>query len=65
MNEDRNIDVEENRQPELRTDYGIGTGRKTALYGCGFLILAVVVVFIILVFTGAYNPFTGTENVGP
>lgn len=65
MSEERNIDVEENRQPGLQTDSNIGTSRKTALYGCGFLILAVVVVFIILVFTGAYNPFTGTENVGP
>jgi hypothetical protein len=44
---------------------GIGAGKKTGLYGCGFLILAVVIVFIVLVLTGIYNPFQGTEGVGP
>ena len=43
----------------------IGAGKKTGLYGCAFMILAVVIVFIILVLTGIYNPFEGTEGVGP
>lgn len=59
MDENQNTNVGENRQS------GIGTGRKTALYGCGFVILAVMIIFIILVLTGAYNPFLGTEGVGP
>jgi len=59
---------EENRQTAgLETDVSgdIGTGKKTGLYGCAFMILAVVIVFIILVLTGIYNPFQGTEGVGP
>lgn len=44
---------------------GIGAGKKTGVYGCAFLILAVVIVFIVLVLTGIYNPFQGTEGVGP
>jgi hypothetical protein len=43
----------------------IGAGKKTGLYGCGLLILAIVIVFIVLVLTGIYNPFQGTEGVGP
>ncbi len=60
---------EENRQnAELEADTGggdIGAGKKTGLYGCAFMILAVVIVFIVLVLTGIYNPFQGTEGVGP
>ena len=59
---------EENRQTAgLEADTGgdIGAGKKTGLYGCAFMILAVVIVFIILVLTGIYNPFQGTEGVGP
>ncbi|CAN5144481.1 hypothetical protein BH20ACI1_BH20ACI1_09090 [soil metagenome] len=44
---------------------GIGTGKKTGLYGCAFLILAVIIIFVVLVLTGIYNPFLGTEGVGP
>ena len=59
---------EENRQTAgLEADTGgdIGAGKKTGLYGCAFLILAIVIVFIVLVLTGIYNPFQGTEGVGP
>ena len=59
MDENQNTNIKNNRQSV------IGTGRKTALYGCGFMILAVIVIFMILVLTGAYNPFSGTEGVGP
>ncbi len=67
MEEKRNEITEENRQAENReiSAGDIGAGKKTGLYGCGFLILAVVIIFIILVLTGIYNPFEGTEGVGP
>ncbi|MCY7376751.1 MAG: hypothetical protein LH472_12395 [Pyrinomonadaceae bacterium] len=60
---------EETRQTAgLEADTGgsdIGAGKKTGLYGCAFMILAIVIVFIVLVLTGIYNPFQGTEGVGP
>lgn len=59
---------EENRQTaglEADTGSDIGAGKKTGLYGCAFMILAIVIVFIVLVLTGIYNPFQGTEGVGP
>jgi hypothetical protein len=60
---------EENRQTAgLKADASgsdIGAGKKTGLYGCAFLILAIVIVFIVLVLTGIYNPFQGMEGVGP
>ncbi len=58
---------EENRRDRLEADAGgdIGTGKKTGLYGCALMILMVVIVFIVLVLTGIYNPFQGTEGVGP
>jgi hypothetical protein len=62
MEDERNAVTEENKR--TRAD-GIGTGKKTGLYGCGFLILAVIIIFIVLVLTGIYNPFQGTEGVGP
>ena len=43
----------------------IGVGKKTGLYGCGLLILSIALVIIVLAFTGIYNPFQGSENVGP
>ncbi len=47
---------EETRQTaELKADTGggdIGAGKKTGLYGCAFMILMVVIVFIVLVSTG-------------
>ena len=46
-------------------DSDIGAGRKTGLYGCAFLLLAVIIIFIVLILTGIYNPFQGTEGVGP
>lgn len=48
-----------------RDSAGIGVGKKTGLYGCGFIILAIIIVFLVLVLTGIYNPFQGTEGVGP
>jgi len=74
MNEQRDSIRDETRQTQtLKADStrgvsdaaGIGAGKKTGLYGCGFLILAVVIIFIVLVLTGFYNPFQGTEGVGP
>lgn len=59
---------EENRQTAgLEADAGgdIGAGKKTGLYGCAFMILAVIIIFIVLILTGIYNPFLGTEGVGP
>ena len=60
---------EKNRQTAgLEADTGgsdIGAGKKTGLYGCAFMILAIVIVFIVLALTGFYNPFQGTEGVGP
>ncbi|HXG84739.1 MAG TPA: hypothetical protein VNI84_12005 [Pyrinomonadaceae bacterium] len=66
MNEQRDSIRDETRQaqtPEAdltrgtNDAAGIGMGKKTGLYGCGFLILAVVIIFIVLVLTGFYNPF--------
>ena len=62
MENERNTVTEE---AERTAANGIGAGKKTGLYGCAFLVLAVVVVFIVLVLTGIYNPFQGTEGVGP
>ncbi len=62
MEDERNAVTEENKRT---TADGIGTAKKTGLYGCGFLILAVIIIFIVLVLTGIYNPFQGTEGVGP
>ncbi len=64
MNEQQDRLPNDNPIPESR-DSGIGAGKKTGLYGCAFLVLAVVIVFIVLVLTGIYNPFQGTEGVGP
>lgn len=69
MEKDTDKINEENRQTaglEADTDGSdIGAGKKTGLYGCAFMILAVVIVFIVLVLTGIYAPFQGTEGVGP
>lgn len=52
------------RQVDSKTD-AIGTGKKTGIYGCALLVLAVMIVFIVLALTGIYNPFEGTEGIGP
>ena len=73
MDEKQNTVSEENRLTEAssydrvrdESESGIGTGKKVGFYGCGFLMLAGVIVFIVLVLTGIYNPFEGTEGVGP
>ena len=73
MEEKRNTVSEEKRQAEARDDdiahggrdSGIGTGKKVGLYGCGFLVLGVIIVLIVLIVTGTYVPFEGTEGVGP
>lgn len=44
---------------------GIGAGRKAGLYGCGFLLLALVIMLIVLIITGIYVPFPSNEGVGP
>jgi hypothetical protein len=43
----------------------IGSGKRLGLYGCGLLLLGLVIIAIIIVFTGLYVPFEGTEGVGP
>ncbi len=73
MDEKQESFSNENRQAELPRDSApnteqvsdIGTGKKVGLYGCGFMILAVVIIFIVLALTGFYNRFQGTEGVGP
>lgn len=74
MNEQRDSLRDEIRQAQTHEDEstrgtsvttGIGTGKKLGLYGCGFLILAVLIIFIFLFLTGIYNPFQGMEGVGP
>lgn len=46
-------------------DRTIGKGKRIGLWGCGLLLLGIFIVFIVLFFTGVYNPFEGTENIGP
>lgn len=73
MEENRNTTAEADRQIETPRDVGkdnggesgIGAGKKTGLYGCAFLILGIVIVSIVMFFTGIFNPFVGTEGVGP
>jgi hypothetical protein len=47
------------------SDAPIGTGKKVGLYGCGLLVLGLVIVAVIIFLTGVYVPFEGTEGVGP
>lgn len=70
MDERQNSAAEENRQSESRTDNavrdsGIGTGKNVGLYGCAFLVLAFIIMLIVLIITGMYQPFPGSEGVGP
>jgi hypothetical protein len=61
-------DNKENRQTaghQTGASGDIGPGKKTGLYGCALLILGVVIVLIVLILTGIYNPFEGTEGIGP
>ncbi len=57
-------------QPDIVTENepesgDTGTGKKLGLYGCAFLILAVIIITAIIILTGVYVPFRGTEGVGP
>ena len=70
MDEKQNSATEENRQSDSRTDNagresGIGTGKKVGLYGCVFLMLAFIIMLIVLIITGMYQLFPGSEGVGP
>ncbi len=70
MDKKQDADTEENRQAESRTDNGgresgIGAGKKVGLYGCAFLVAAFVIMLIVLIITGMFNPFPGSEGVGP
>jgi hypothetical protein len=73
MNEKSEVIGEMNGQAGERSDNDlrernvttIGAGKKVGLYGCGLLILGIVIIIIVLVLTGIYNPFQGTEGVGP
>ena len=67
MNKEQQINSELRQDTAVREKdaSGIGTGKKVGLYGCGFLILAVIIIAAILIFTGMYVPFEGTEGVGP
>ena len=42
-----------------------GTGKALGLYGCGFILFGLLIVVIVMVFVGTFNPFEGTENIGP
>jgi hypothetical protein len=55
----------EDDQKHGGSDSPIGTGKKVGLYGCGLLLLGLVIVAVILFLTGVYVPFEGTEGVGP
>ncbi len=63
MNERQTI-TESNQEPNQNKS-DIGTGKKIGLYGCAFLILAIIVFFIVLALTGIFVPLEGTEGVGP
>lgn len=65
MNEKKDAVTNENGQIDARRDTSVGTGKKVGLYGCGLLILAIVIIAVVLILTGIYNPFQGTEGVGP
>ena len=71
MNEKQDSRGGKNRRAETleadstRGDTSIGMGIKLGLYGCGFILLAILIVFVVLFLTGIYNPFQGTEGVGP
>ena len=64
LNENQDTDTGTDRQVKSMADE-IGTGKKIGIYGCAFLVLAVVIVSIVLALTGMYNPFEGTEGIGP
>ena len=64
MDKSQDSAAEQKRESESGAT-GIGTGKKAGIYGCGFLVLAIMIIFIILVLTGYYAPFQGTEGVGP
>jgi len=65
MNEKKDAVTNENGLFDARRDTSVGTGKKVGLYGCGFMILAIVLIAVVLILTGIYNPFQGTEGVGP
>ncbi len=73
MDEKRDANTEENQRTEPGADdasrgereSGIGARRKAGLYGCGFLLLALVIMLIVLIITGIYVPFPSNEGVGP
>ncbi len=67
MNEEREPILEENQNNAVGNENArsIGFSKKLGLYGCGFLILATIIILVILILTGMYVPFVGTEGVGP
>ncbi len=64
MNEKRETLPNDNPIPESNNS-GIGTGKKVGLYGCAFLVAAFVIMLIVLIITGMYQPFPSNEGVGP
>ena len=65
MNERNDSVTNENGQINARSDTSVGMGIKLGFYGCGFILLAILIVFVVLFLTGIYNPLQGTEGVGP
>lgn len=59
------IGITENDPTRNVSEAHIGTGKKVGLYGCGLLLLGLVIVAVIIFVTGVYVPFEGTEGVGP
>jgi hypothetical protein len=68
MKDDRGLDDKVQQTQSINDDSGkenIGTGKTVGIYGCGLLLLGLLIVLIALVLTGIFNPFEGTEGVGP
>lgn len=68
MKDDQGLDDKIQQSQSINDDSGnanIGTGKAVGIYGCGLLLLGLLIVLIALVLTGIFNPFEGTEGVGP
>ena len=68
-----NANTDESRRPGRAEDDSIrdgseprvGFGKRVGLYGCGFVLLGLLIAAVVLFLTGVYVPFEGTEGVGP
>lgn len=64
MDKKENVTIEDKTTSEVNKS-NVGSGKKVAIYGCGFLILAAVFVLVIIIMAGNFVPFQGPEGVGP